>query len=94
VHLGQALLEVEGHQRQALAEVVRSGCRDCSSRARRGAPERSACQTHSVCGQTCCRCPGSEARYLARACVDGRCAEASDVCTLARRAAPRDPCLP
>lgn len=72
------------------AELIRAGCVACprlDSRAPTGAP----CQAASVCSQVCCSCPAGRARYLARVCEDGTCADAERACA-AVRAAGAAPC--
>lgn len=45
--------------------------------------------THSrECKRTCCTCPGGEWSFNAAACLDGRCADAAEVCAWKLRAGP------
>ncbi|HLV21454.1 MAG TPA: hypothetical protein VKZ49_11245 [Polyangiaceae bacterium] len=74
------------------SELVRAGCAECPKKLGRAAPAGAPCQAASVCSQHCCACPSGPARYLARACVDGTCADPSAACQVALEPGPVNPC--
>ncbi|HLV65040.1 MAG TPA: hypothetical protein VKY73_04485, partial [Polyangiaceae bacterium] len=77
------MLTTSGTLREVHAELVGGGCTEPKAPPKPGAPAGSPCTHHSVCGAVECACPGHGATYLARACVEGRCAEAPAVCAVA-----------
>ena len=89
-HVGHQVTDA-GRARDVQTEVVRAGCRHCPD-LKPGAGAGSPCQAHSVCAQSCCRCPDGKAWFLARTCADGECVSGAQACDLGRRAAPVDPC--
>jgi len=91
-HIGERSVEAAGVRRDVKTETVRAGCAPCSA-PKPGAGEGAPCEAHSVCAQTCCRCPnGGRGWFLARTCADGHCATAEVACSLGRAASPIDPC--
>jgi hypothetical protein len=90
-HVGARTVEVGGARREVKTELVRSGCEPCS-KTKAGAGEGAPCEAHSVCAQSCCRCPNGRSWFLAKTCADGRCAAGEVACSLGRAAAPVDPC--
>jgi len=80
--------------REIAAEIVTSGCRDCTSAARAGAPPGSACSAASVCAELCCDCGAVSplSHYRARVCDSGHCANAETTCRTARLAINPDIC--
>jgi hypothetical protein len=90
-HVGHQAVTDAGATRDVQTELVRAGCQKCSD-VKPGAGAGSPCQTHSVCAQSCCRCPSGRAWFAARTCVDGQCVSGSQACELGRLAAPVDPC--
>lgn len=84
------LVDRDAGAARLLGELTRAGCGACPSldtRAPAGAP----CQAASVCSQICCACPDGRARYLARVCLDGSCADAERACAAARSSGA-EPC--
>lgn len=81
-----------GKTSEVQAEHLTLGCgpdeRDLGRRSGPDAP----CEHSSVCSHSRCRCPGSNAAYAARACVDGRCAAAEVACALVPSAVGYDAC--
>jgi hypothetical protein len=92
IHVGERSLEFTGRTRRIQAEVTRAGCAGCPKTLRPAAPPGSPCQTHTVCSEYCCRCPGSKAIYTARTCRHGLCVGEDEACALGRLASPSDPC--
>jgi hypothetical protein len=90
-HVGHQSLEEKGQRREVQTELVRAGCQKCPD-VKAGAGAGAPCQAHSVCAQSCCRCPDGKAWFLARTCADGQCTDGALACDLGRRAAPVDPC--
>jgi hypothetical protein len=90
-HVGHQAVTDAGATRDVQTELVRAGCQKCSG-VKPGAGAGSPCQTHSVCAQSCCRCPSGKAWFTARTCADGECVSGSRACELGRLAAPVDPC--
>jgi hypothetical protein len=84
-------LTVAGQELEVKAEQVSLGCGPQGALAQK-APAGSACEHFSVCSPARCPCPGSNAAYAARVCVDGRCASAARACELGPSAVGYDAC--
>jgi len=69
-------------QRAVAAEQVGAGCDLPEKNARQRSPAGAPCQHSSVCSFSRCSCPGTQIGFLARACVDGRCANPEEACRL------------
>ncbi|HWA78339.1 MAG TPA: hypothetical protein VG937_38655 [Polyangiaceae bacterium] len=84
-------LVIAGQELEVKAEQVSLGCgpqRELPPKA----PPGSACEHFSVCTPARCPCPGSNAAFAARVCVDGRCASAERACQLGPGAVGYDAC--
>ncbi len=64
------------------AELVQAGCDVPEPQATQRSPSGSPCQHSSVCSSERCGCAGSGLAYLAKACVDGVCADRDSACEL------------
>jgi hypothetical protein len=82
----------ERPEEQSFVELVRNGCEGCPEKLTGGAPEGSPCQAARVCAQHCCGCEGGPVSYLARACLDGRCADREAACREAPIVSAVHPC--
>lgn len=85
-------LAVEGETREVKAEQVTLGCGPDGGVIGRRSPPGAPCEHFSVCSYGRCPCPGSKAAYLARACVDGRCAPDALACSIVPSAVGHDAC--
>lgn len=94
VHTRSARLGAGGALREIHAETVGRGCAPDPTPPSSRAPAGSACTHHSVCSAVECTCPSGRARFHARVCADGRCADRALACRLAPEAVGNDPCGP
>jgi hypothetical protein len=78
-------------ERQVAAELVELGCEGTGGAPGQRSPAGAPCTHHSVCTPALCRCDGPGA-YLARACVDGRCADAALACSIVPETVGQDVC--
>lgn len=92
VAFGSRPIRTTGRARTVIAEQVSLGCERPEPELQRGAPAGSPCEHSSVCAATRCPCGAGELAYSARACVDGRCAGASEACELVPRAVDLHAC--
>jgi len=85
-------MAVDGGTLEVKAELTTLGCGPDRRVLDRRSPAGAPCQHFSVCTPGLCPCPGSNIAYLARACVDGRCAADALACSLAPRTVGHDAC--
>jgi hypothetical protein len=85
-------LAVDGATREVKAELTTLGCGPDRRPLERRSPPGAPCEHFSVCSQALCSCPGSNAAYLARTCVDGTCAADTLACRLAPSAVGHAAC--
>lgn len=69
-----------GVVRRVLYEVKYQGCARCA--VDQGAPARAPCSSARVCASECFGCRSGQSSVSLRACVDGRCAESSELAEL------------
>lgn len=81
-----------GRERSVQAELVTLGCGPERRAPVKRSPAGAPCTHHTVCSAVICSCPRRGVEYSARACVDGRCADAAAACSVAPRAVAHDPC--
>lgn len=74
------------------AEQIGSDCGPGQPPLKVQSPPGSPCEHYSVCTRVRCPCPGRNANYVARACVDGRCGGAELSCALVPPAVGYDTC--
>jgi len=77
--------------RQVSAELVELGCESAGGAPGQRSPAGAPCTHHSVCSPARCPCGGPGA-YLARACVDARCADAALACSIVPATVGLDAC--
>ena len=77
--------------RKVSAELVELGCEGTGGAPGQRSPAGAPCTHHSVCSPVRCPCNGPGA-YLARACVDGRCADADLACSIVPKTVGQDTC--
>lgn len=92
VRSGTRSLPVRGQELDVIAEHVTLGCGPDEGKVERRSPPGAPCEHVSVCTRIRCPCPGSNAAYLARACVAGRCAADELSCALVPSAVGYDAC--
>ncbi len=78
-------------ERQVAGELVELGCEGAGGVPGQRSPAGAPCTHHSVCTPARCPCDGPGA-YLARACVDGRCADAALACSIVPETVGLDAC--
>lgn len=81
-----------GRERAVQAELVHAGCGRERPKPVKKSDPGAPCTHHSVCSASTCSCKNREVGYLARACVDGHCAEPTLACAVAPKAVSYDPC--
>ncbi len=94
VRSGTRELVVAGEARRVQAEQRNLGCGTARPEPVRRSGAGAPCEAASVCSEARCPCPASPAATLARACVDGRCADAALSCRVVPLAVEYDPCRP
>jgi hypothetical protein len=89
---GNRELSLDGRARVVMAEQVTAGCGPVPPKIPRMAPPGSRCEAARVCTGFRCQCQGSPVASVARACVDGACADAEAACRLVPLAVGHDVC--
>ncbi|HET9952943.1 MAG TPA: hypothetical protein VFQ61_00495, partial [Polyangiaceae bacterium] len=83
---------VNGVDRDLSGEAVGLGCGSREPQNARRAPAGARCEHHSVCSRERCTCPGRRLGFLARACVDGQCADRKQACEWVPKLLPQYGC--
>ncbi len=87
---GEQQIVDSGSTRRVLYEVKYHGCSTCS--VDKGAAARAPCSSPKVCASDCYGCRSGQSSVSLRACVEGRCAERSELDHLLHRLEVLGPC--
>lgn len=91
IHEATTAVRHRDRERQVSAELVELGCEGAGGAPGQRSPAGAPCTHHSVCTPARCPCNGPGA-YLARACVDGRCADPELACSIVPATVGLDAC--